>query len=60
MPDPTPIDRVRDRYPETPDEDASALQEHAEHLVSLRRSVRTSQLQWVEPAMTFDPRGGAR
>lgn len=60
MPDPTSIDQVRARYPDTPDEDASALQEHADHLASLHRSVRMDLIDGVEPAMTFDPRGGTQ
>lgn len=56
MPDPAPIDVVRARYPLTPDEDAAALQAHADHLAALHERLRPEQIRDVEPAMIFDAR----
>lgn len=58
MPESTPIDVVRARYPLTPDEDTAGLQAQAEQLATLRGRLNTERIREVEPAMTFDPRSG--
>ena len=52
------LDRVRARFPLTPDADADGLRAHAEHLTALRSELDPAQLQVVEPAMIFDPTKG--
>ncbi|GAA1306311.1 hypothetical protein [Brachybacterium tyrofermentans] len=57
MPEPTPLDVVRSRFPRTPDADAPALRAHAGHLARLRDRLPEDGLRGTEPATTFDPRG---
>ena len=52
------LDRVRARFPLTPDVDADALRAHAEHLTALRSALDPGRWLDVEPAMTFDPTKG--
>lgn len=52
------LDRVRARFPRTPDADADGLLAHAEHLTALRSALDPAKLRDVEPAMTFDPTKG--
>lgn len=52
------LDRVRARFPHTPDADVEGLRAHAEHLTALRAALDPAQLRDVEPAMTFDPTKG--
>ena len=56
---PAPIDRVRSRFPEVPDEDAAALAAQAELLAELRSTVDRALLEDTAPALVFDPRTGA-
>lgn len=57
MPEPTPLDVVRARFPNTPEADEPALRAHAEHLARLRDRLHVDGLLDIEPATTFDPRG---
>lgn len=58
MPDTSPIDVVRSRFPLAPDDEAAELQKHAEHLGRLRDQLRGEDLHGLEIALTFDPHGG--
>jgi len=58
MPDPTPIDVVRGRFPSTGSDDEAELLEYARHLDQLRDRVKAEDLHEFELALTFDPRGG--
>lgn len=56
---PTPIDLVRARFPDTPEEDAAPLAAQATLLAELRAPVDPSLLDGADPALVFDPRQGA-
>lgn len=53
------LDRVRARFPLTPDVDDDGLRAHAEHLTALRSALDPAHLRGVEPAMTYDPTKGS-
>ena len=57
-PSPKLLERIRARFPRTPDADVDGLHAHAEHLNALRSALDRERLRDVEPAMTFDPTKG--
>ena len=57
MPEPSPLDVVRSRFPRTPDADADALLAHAEHLARLRDSLTRGQSAGRGARRHFRPRG---
>ncbi|MEV0868508.1 hypothetical protein AB0I24_11295 [Brachybacterium paraconglomeratum] len=56
MTTPDALAEARRRFPDIPDADGPALEQHAALLAALRESVDLDRLADTTSAMTFDPR----